>query len=72
MQNFFHANTSKHREACKKASVVLGAIFAVPVLLSFMSLILQTRLWSQAGFVTVRLCKAAGCLALWMLISIAA
>ena len=72
MQNFFHANTSKHREACKKASVVLGAIFAVPVLLSFMSLILQTRLWSQTGFVAIRLCIAGGCVALWMLISFAA
>lgn len=68
MQNFFHANTSKHRDAFKKASVVLSAFFSLPVLLSFMSLILQPRQWSQTGFVAVRLCIAVGCVAVWMLI----
>lgn len=40
---------------CTKASIAIGAVLALPALLSLMSLILQTRNWRTEGFVAARL-----------------
>lgn len=66
MQNFFHADTSGYRIACKKASVATGAVLALPALLCLMSLIIQTRNWRTDGFVATRLAVTAICVALWL------
>lgn len=69
MQNFFHADTSGYRIACKKASVAAGAVLALPALLCLMSLIIQTRNWRTDGFVTTRLVITAICVALWLAVT---
>lgn len=55
---------------CTKASIAIGAVLALPALLSLMSLILQTRSWRSEGFVAVRLAIPAICVASWLLLSL--
>ncbi len=69
MQNFFHADTSGYRNACKKASVATGAVLALPALLCLMSLIIQTRNWRTDGFVATRLIITVLCVALWLAVT---
>lgn len=69
MQNFFHADTSGYRTVCKKTSVALGAVLALPSLLCFMSLILQTRNWRSPDFVILRLAVPAVCAGVWLAIT---
>lgn len=66
MQNFFHADTSKARTVCEKASVAVGAVLALPALLSLMSLIIQTRMWRTEGFLAAGLAVPAICVAVWL------
>lgn len=66
MQNFFHADTSKARAVCEKASVAVGAVLALPALLSLMSLIIQTRKWRTEGFLAAGLAVPAICVAVWL------
>ena len=66
MQNFFHADTSKARTVCQKASVAVGAVLALPALLSLMSLIIQTRNWRTEGFLAAGLAVPAICVAVWL------
>ena len=66
MQNFFHADTSKARTVCEKASVAVGAVLALPALLSLMSLIIQTRKWRTEGFLAAGLAIPAICVAGWL------
>ena len=66
MQNFFHADTSKARTVCEKASVAVGAVLALPALLSLMSLIIQTRKWRTEGFLAAGLAVPAICVAVWL------
>ena len=66
MQNFFHADTSKARTVCEKASVAVGAVLALPALLSLMSLIIQTRKWRTEGFLAAGLAIPAICVAVWL------
>lgn len=70
MQNFFHADTKGYREACRKASTAIGAVLALPALLSLMSLILQTRNWRTENFVAVRLLIPAVCVTVWLFLSL--
>ena len=51
-------------------SIAIGAVLALPALLSLMSLILQTRNWRSEGFVAVRLAIPAICVASWLLLSL--
>ncbi len=69
MQNFFHADTSKYRDICKKISVATGAVLALPALLCFISLIVQTRHWRDSGFVIIRLLIPAACTAVWIAVT---
>lgn len=63
---FFHADTSKARTVCEKASVAVGAVLALPALLSLMSLIIQTRMWRTEGFLAAGLAVPAICVAVWL------
>ena len=55
---------------CTKASIAIGAVLALPALLSLMSLILQTRNWRTEGFVAARLAIPVVCVAAWLLLSL--
>ncbi len=71
MQDFFHADTTKYKRFARRFSIALGIFLSLPVVLCFLSLMLGFRQLSEPGFVTVRLAVAAGCAALWLLLSFA-